>query len=365
MNEFIVNSVIYCKETNEIDILEVWSICEEELNIIAKKSIELLSTNLNIKQKYFDLIWANQAIIEFQDLQSTLIPNAGQFIQQNYCFYECLHVLREGVLCGIGGHYHASFASFRSALELILLHLYWETKKRNEVKFDKFYNWVMNGTSKPSFSELNASAAKHFFTPKEWNLRERSKEIYALLCSYSHTPILNESTTSIKGTNAAGLSINAISYWLNLAHKVVSVILQLLISAYPMCLFPVDIINKFGFSPPIGIFFDEYNTVPLKRALGQSSWYSYRNLFEKHDNVKSYLTYFESKQTLTKKEIIHTWPTPEEPKPKDESFDEEYITKFIIMNKVHLRALMLSMTYFTRGLNVNKFTDKEITISNN
>jgi len=108
----------------------------------------------------------------------------------------------------------------------------------------------------PPFQNILDDVFTQFDLPPHASSKAQIKDDYRRLCSYSHKPIPGESLTRIRGTNRAVQSASSIETWFRLLHGVSVIILDLLITQYPMCLHPVVIYRKFGFSPPAGLFFD-------------------------------------------------------------------------------------------------------------
>lgn len=361
MYEIISNSIIFTKARKELDIIKVLSIFKEEITVVGKTTLEILeSYNLNLQTKYWNLSWGIHSIMEFQDLLDLNITlniksviSDYKFMQQNYCYYEAVNVLREAYICGINGCFSASFACLRSSLELTLLHCYWKNKQIN-FGLNKFYKWIDGKKEKPTFSQLLSSFQQNYIFPKEWNIISKVREFYKKMCSYSHAPIINESITRMKGTNRSVIATNVLDYWIDLFTSGVDLILHLLIVTYPMCLFPVDITKKFGFHGPVGIFFDRYNSLPLKRYLSNKTYENYRNVFKESEDVINYMDFYNSQKDLSIEEVLNSWKNSEkkllnknikENLDGIDSFDNAKLIKLITIAKAKNRAFAISFAY--------------------
>ena len=64
-------------------------------------------------------------------------------------------------------------------------------------------------------------------------------------------------------------------------------LLDLAIRKNPESLFPVELHRKFGFNPPLGVFFDHQNFVSIKAALGDEAIAVYRRSFQNQDPPKA------------------------------------------------------------------------------
>lgn len=367
MGEIAIKSALYSTADIKLTLKEVWDYQNSELSELGNKNIEFLSSAKNeIEEDYQDLCWTLQAILEFQDLQSTIIPQSGQFLQQNYCYYESINVLREACLSGLNCCLHTSFSGLRSSLELILMHLYWKQKMESKSTHEIFYEWLFTGKHKPNFANLLLFIGKKYNYPINWDIEKRIKKTYSKLCSYSHTPLLNESLTSMKMSNVPGVSENVLNYWVLLLHETAEIILRLLIIAYPMCLFPVDTIVKFGFNTPVGAFFDKFNYVPLKRALGEKMCNEYGLFYKTNIDVVYKLEWFNSRPNLELSEILSTWSENEEgPIPRGiSSIEDSQINSMIAQIKAKLRVISLGLTYSAIGMKVENYSNDGIKIIN-
>lgn len=343
---------MYCESSKELDLQKVWHYDEVELCSLGKKNLEFLySVESLTRDKYWDLCWTLQGIMEFQDLQKIILPHSGKFLQQNYCFFESLNVLREAFLAGINSCTHISIAGLRSALEFILAHSYWESLKQNESDFKKFYSWLGGEQKSISFKELYLQFIKKYDPPQDWQMIQKIIAIYEKLCSYSHKPLLNESVTLIKESNLPVVSPEILSYWVDIAFETAITILHILIAMYPMSLYPVDILLKFGFNTPTGCFFDKYNAVPLQRALGGEKWNAYRKAFEDNDDVRVLLQMYRSKRDLSITEILDTVSEEDKfPSQQDiNSRDDNLLIQVIVAQKAKMRSNLLALTYWVNA----------------
>jgi len=131
----------------------VWHLDQTELSGLATAVLQALYTDHSPNDAATQTTWLSQALLEFQDVQPLVLPQEGQFLNQNYLFHEALAALRECVLSGLNGSYHSSFAVLRSALELFLSHYWWRKRLQGEGSYEEFYRWLfgeLSGRSDPS-----------------------------------------------------------------------------------------------------------------------------------------------------------------------------------------------------------------------
>ena len=168
--------------------------------------------------------------------------------------------------------------------------------------------------------------------------------IYRNLCSYSHKPLPNESLTRLRGTNLPTQSQSVVQMWAYAFYAVSTVILDMLIAEHPMCLFPVHQYRKFGFNPPVGVFFDKSNFVPLRRSLDESVT-EYKDFYRSQQEVADLLSFFNGRGDIPLAEILKTW-TKEDPKGEnpDESLEKKVEVRFMLM-KAEVRAFNWAFAY--------------------
>ena len=63
---------------------------------------------------------------------------------------------------------------------------------------------------------------------------------------------------------------------------------------------PVDITRKFGVNPPAGMYFDEFNFVPLTAVLGGDGIESRRARLKGREVVEAAMQFYESRPDLTR-----------------------------------------------------------------
>ncbi|SMF69324.1 hypothetical protein [Paenibacillus barengoltzii] len=251
---------------------------EYELNQIGTHTLELLNGE-RLAKLHEKLAWLLQSLSEFADLQGGRLFFSDIWMKQGYCYFEAMHTLRESILAGVNSYFHVSIAGLRSTLELLLLHTYWESTKDDQTEMSEFREWVEGRVSKLPFKRLILNLKNRYNIPPNLALIENIERNYGRLCSYAHTPVLRESITKIKQTNLSFVDEDVLIYWLNLTIDTLTYLLYLLIVCYPISIFPVRLIRKFGFNPPVGLFFDTVNFRPLVRCVSADELSSYKEWF--------------------------------------------------------------------------------------
>jgi hypothetical protein len=133
-----------------------------------------------------------------------------------------------------------------------------------------------------------------------------------------------------------------------LVHPTVRAILDVAVNNSPISLFPVALHRKFGFRPPVGVFFDQSNFLPLQKALGTDEINALRSHYEKRDPPLSQLEWFESLPELDEQSIFDTWQQEGEMEDGDQPF-EERVSRRYAMIKAKLRAFHIAFSHGLEG----------------
>ena len=116
-----------------------------------------------------------------------------------------------------------------------------------------------------------------------------------------------------------------------------------LVHLYPQCLFPVDVYKKFGFNPPVGLYFDRFNFVPLLAVFGEEAIETRRARLRGHETVEGAMNFYESRPDLTREQILGTWVTDDGTEGTDDELDDPLSLYF--RAKVQMRVLSITLTY--------------------
>jgi hypothetical protein len=328
---------------------DVWGIERHELSEVGEHACRLLdSEDFPDQREWRNTGWTCQAILEFQDLQDVRLPERGRFTQKNYLFFEGIAVLREAILAGLNGCLHASFAALRSALELVTFHYWWKEKLRVEEDYERLYLWLDGEKDSPPFRRVIDETFGAFEVPRVALKKKEFENIYSRLCSYSHKPLIKEAVTAIRGTNLNVPNEPQCRYWVSLVHPTVRAILEIAVNSSPISLFPVALHRKFGFSPPVGIFFDQSNFLPLRKALGADEIDALRSRYEKRDPPLSQLKWFESLPELDEQSIFDTWRQEEEMGDGDQPFEARVLRRYAMI-KAKSRAFHAAFSHGLEG----------------
>lgn len=323
------------------ELRKVWSINQDEVARIGQGALEQFSED-ELTEIVRTVCWQGLAIQEFADVQDLTFPKAGPYFNINFFYFEGLTVLREGLLAGINGGVHASLAAFRAVLEMFALHCYWKQRRQEQDTYEEFYAWLRGTSKAPGFGKVLTRCYAQ--APAGASTEDDAKSLYAKLCSYVHKPSLAESITSIRGSNQPGVSRELTKYWLQIVLDLQRHIVELLVRASPTALFPIDITRKFGFNPPVGLFFDHDSFRVLQKSLGKELTASYRARYQDNGEPPAEVQWALGRPDLTDARIFKSWHDAETPRLEGKS-KAERIKRGRIMLKAKCRVVGQSLAY--------------------
>ena len=297
----------YRSSDEAISLRDVWTVDDQELSKTGEVVCERLRTEKLLTDLHTEVAWSAQALIEFADLASLKLTARGRFQYRNYLYFEGISTLREASLAILGGSPRAATALLRSVMEMLLLHCWWQKQIERRNSTSDFYDWLEGNRRKPDFNDIVENNFDWLGIPADDGAIERVNSVYRRLCSYVHPPIRKDSFTMLSGGDVERGAVLVLEHWLVMARDVLRIVLEQLIHLHPQCLFPVDISRKFGFNPPVGVYFDNSNFIPLMAVFGDETISAYKKRLQDNDFVEGVMQYYESRPDLTRKQILETW----------------------------------------------------------
>ena len=341
---FFVMARIYRHPDDAISLRDVWTITDGELNEVAKVACERLRDESELADLQREVAWLSQALIEFADLANFTHMGKGRFQYKNYLYFEAAQALREATVGILNGSSRGSIGLLRAVLEMILLHCWWQKRIERKGSTELFYRWLEGRSLRnPRFSDIVGNNVDWLEIPAVSTTENDAQRIYARLCAYVHAPIREESVSMLNRGNADGVGAAILRLWLTLARDSLRIGLEHLVHLYPQCLFPVDTIRKFGFNPPVGLYFDEFNFVPLEAVFGIARIESWRTGLKDHMLVESAMNFYNSRPDLTDEQVLQTRNNVEQLDDSDFGTDDPVLLWF--KAKANIRALSMGLTY--------------------
>lgn len=319
---FFTVARIYREPTDAISLRDVWMITDGEMNTAAGIALKHLQNEKELAEPHREVAWLIQALIEFMDLANFTPHGKGKRQRKNYLYFEALSALREATLGMLNGSPRASTGLLRSVLEMLLLHCWWQAQILRTGSSEKFYDWLEGRRKKPKFWDVVKDNFDFLGIPADPEAKEQIKQTYYRLCSYVHAPLLEESVTTLNQGNQGQVDIAVLQHWLVLARDALRIALEQFVHLHPQSLFPVDVIKKFGFNPPVGMYFDKCSFVPLMAVFGAAQIETFQARLKDHDSVQFAMQLYESRPDLTREQIFETWSDEDGSETADDVTDD-------------------------------------------
>jgi hypothetical protein len=251
------------------------------------------------------------AYLQFQDLLAIPVDAEYPVENRHYPYYESVSYLREIVRSVLAGHTLAAFALLRPWLELALTEVYFLAREEKD-GLKPYFQWLGGERDKPPFRTMvdfifQRSPARKSIPQRRYQaLRESLIRMYRASCAYQHTPRQFESTI-VLGGGMPGRSGIGFSYLLADLNVYLRHICYLYVIWFPMCLWPLPWQERFGFSPPVGFYFDAVSFSILQTYLGEGTVSAFRKQLNGLSEVKDKLAYFEERPSLSAADLDDCW----------------------------------------------------------
>lgn len=264
------------------------------------------------QQDFIKLSRGIRAYSQFQDIFPITVDGQNPLLYRHHCYYESLVYLRESIVSWLDGNTLAALTLLRPFLESSLLHLFWDLQSTKK-GYNDFYAWLDGKKDKPpvrnQFDFVFSHLTSNDVLPQK-KLERRKNLLYKAykgLCTYNHTPKVEESVINL-GNGVGIVSANSLLYYLLSLNLVLRQVVYLYILTYPISLFPVDRYSRWGFTGGgIGLFFDKTNYLLLQAYIGKSNIESTKQDLNQLSEISELLTWFESDPILTHEELEKDW----------------------------------------------------------
>jgi hypothetical protein len=179
---------------------------------------------------------------------------------------------------------------------------------------------------------------------------------YGDISAYHHTPKSKESFAKISTVSP---SVD-LENWIFSIHSInicLYNINSLYVLYYPMALHPVDVIKRFGFNGPMGIFTDKWNYKTLEKYFGSERCKTFLKMTNNSEDIKAKLDWLNGQKELTKEEILETYNIEY----NDKEDIKLPIEQIYIKQKSKIRGIALFFSYIHEDEKVEDLTEEEQT----
>jgi hypothetical protein len=337
----------------DIPLTDLLALDARNLKASSQNLLEIDGLPENLEASMSELRWGIRAYFQFQDILSLpFTPGVASYniFNRHYCYYESLVYLRESVVSWLDINVLAALTLLRPFLELSVLHLYWYLRCENE-GYRPYYHWLKSDKDKgkPGFSKALADVFD-WIPAKGWvedrridELQRVIRNVYGALCAYNHTPKIHESIAA-KGGGLGNVAYESFLFALHVINILLRQVVYLFILTYPMSIFPVEGYKKWGFSGPVGLFFDRCNFAILSTYMKSENIEPFKESLAFVPEVVSLTEWFDGFPMLTQDKIEAGW---EEFRQKSATTRPEatHLVERLAISKAFDRALSWAVNY--------------------
>lgn len=346
----------------------IFNIADSELTQHGATLSEWTTVGGEPRSYFRKLHWISGALLQIQDLLSLVelesIPKTDRLNElfcRHHCYYEALVHLRSGVVSLLNLNIRAAITMLRPIVEQFCYAVFWEVSQESDGSA-RYNRWLASGKGKPSFREA-MDRIKEVLAEKRPILLKRIelavagiRQAYHVLCTWSHTPILDESLRTGGLSNVQG----GFGDWLFCIHMynvTLNAILRLFLYLYPMALFPIDLVRKWGCNIPVGVYLDSCSAAIIQEAVGEKPAQKLRDLLFDDPEVTEKLNHAAQFNGLTDEEIWETW---EKSSIKQEGAERPATVGLMgALQKAHIRSLGWAFNYLPRTRIEEELTPEE------
>ncbi|MDQ3012494.1 MAG: hypothetical protein M3X11_17515 [Acidobacteriota bacterium] len=273
--------------------------------------LEQKSFEANTLTDWVDFKWKLLAFFEIQDVFDAQLHDLLKSKQESalnmfhiwYFYFESRNLLAESILCGLQGLYSASSTMLRLFLEFNLLQLYYYHMSNQTHTFKLLEDYFGTGIHPSWNTVLQRSIPDDAFCrPIKVRLDLHHKSL-SKSAVHAYHPDFSPRQHS---ASVALPSFEGIFFWYS-----TRLMLQAVLWAYyvnfPMLFHPRDLLKKFGFGGPVGLFVDQTCATAVKRSLKDDEYQEFLQHSQRDGNVAALTSWYEEQSDLTEEQIRVTW----------------------------------------------------------
>ncbi len=326
MDFSIPSFVTYYLDEHEMQsplLIQLLGIDESELSANGKRVLEFLQAQKEGSSvfNFESFKWKVHAFISLQDI---LFPPYFEgthwdvILQIRYFYYESKYVLAESIHASLNGMHIGNSQLLRLFIEFNLLQVYYINKGIKEQSYHSFNEYFKNGV-KPGNNNLIKTAfpddefCKPIKKRIQWELNRLANRF-----SHAYGHVDSPKTSGIARPH---ISIDSIFFYVQVS-AVLDAVLWMYYVNLPMLFFPVDIISRFGFSPPSGVFVSPSTAAIIKRSLPENDYALFKEYACKKEIVAAQMKWYNSLPDLGDEKI---WETADDRRESDDTLLGYYV----------------------------------------
>ena len=330
-------SVSAITEKEEIRSVRLESILNLDLSKLSEEGRIILDTLENNHEfpffsEFQSLKWKILSLTNMQDVLTGTIYNDYDnetWAARTYFYYEGLHLLREYFYCGFNNYLSAAQHLLRTFVEFNIKQNYFDYICEERDSYAPLKKYLKDGISPSSIKMANTYLPNGEFTKP---LKKKIQIILAKLSSSSSHAYRPIDSNRGQGRLQHEYSLDTVYFWISLNYTI-NMVLWSHYLMHPTLFRPRNIIRKFGFNYPMGVYSGEFQNACVKHTLTSEDY----KLFEQHalstQTIADIDSFYEMQPDLTDEQVLNTWDEKEDIKSIDIGYIQ-IVAKFRVINEM-------------------------------
>jgi len=299
----------HIETTPPCTLLQAAGIKKESLSqtaISALESIEEIGSEVN--EEWSKFLWSLSAFTHIQDLFDCPMQDGDDIkslFQQYYFYYESRSILVECILSWLEGLYIASETLLRPFLEFSLYQNYYIRVIRDSGTYKPLEKYFKDQINPGQSKAIRLALPQDKFCRP---IRFRINAHLSALSNISQHVYHPDASTFQHRQRSLGHSIDGLIFWKDV-HMILECALWMYYVNFPTSFFPIDIMRKFGFNGPVGIFADPWTAQIIKNSLPPADYESFKQYAEPY--ASDTIAWGQAYPDLSDSSISETWNAKE------------------------------------------------------
>lgn len=263
--------------------------------------------------EWYRFKWQLTAFTYIQDAFDTPFYDAVDkdallLFEQFYFYFESLRLMRESLLCGLNGFAVAANALLRPFLEFSVLQNYYYRQIEERRSYAELLRYFRGGPKPGIQVALKKALPKDSFCkPVRFRINQHLSGLSESTLHPYH-PILSQAQHR---SDVHLHSIDSLHFWQALS-LTLEAALWLYYVNFPMLFSPVDVLRRFGYNGPVGVFVDRLVAEAVKKSLAPQDHDAFFGYAKAQQKTLDHLAFYNSHPDLTDQEIEAGWRTEED-----------------------------------------------------
>jgi hypothetical protein len=285
---------------------EILDVSLDELSHSARATLDALEELEYESVTWEDFRWHLTAYFEIQDVFDSpgFRPNPEENLFRIWYFYfESRQLLTESILCGLNALYTASDLLLRPFIEFNVTQLYFYRLSHRCQNYDALDKYLNDGILRNQSTLLSGAFPSDSFSKP---IRFRMKKAMDGLSKSVIHPYHPRNSPRQHSSGALEPSLEGLFFWFQPLQALQSVLWAYYVN-FPMLFHPRDVVRKFGFNSPVGLFVDETRAMAVQRTLSREDYAAFVAYSKGDETCKSRCEWYDSMPDLSAEEIEASW----------------------------------------------------------